>query len=128
MALKPALFYTLKRSWWAGGFEIMRVTTEKTSTLHGSLEPDNVPTHVKTRDTVGRFPSIGAAEEAMKRVQIVRAGYEGIVKRTGDLRSLAERMAREAVDRAAIGQEPVDPPTLAQLDAYLSGGHLAIPS
>lgn len=44
---KPALFYTLRRKWHVGGFEVVRVTTVKRHRQTGS------PTHYYGTDDTG---------------------------------------------------------------------------
>lgn len=105
---RPVLFYTLVRKWHVGGYEVMRVTTEKTRHLHGSLAPDWTPTHCLSRDTIGRFPTEEAARDRIKAADAVRQKFAPLIKRAREAEMKIEAAQREAIERAILAQsEPL---------------------
>lgn len=105
---KPTLFWTLKPHWRSGGFEIMRVTTEKPRRYYGTTV-DGENTHVKSADCKGRFPTQEAAEAVIhkvKRVKELHAENHAILTAA---RNRAERLEREAIDAVLAGNQPAPP-------------------
>lgn len=98
MASKSTLFWTLVRRWHVGGFEVMRVTTEKNRQFFGSINDE--ATHVRKDATVGRFETAEAAVAVVDRVVATRAHHEPFIqeaKKQYLAAQNAERLAIEAI-------------------------------
>jgi hypothetical protein len=104
---RPVLFYTLVRKWHIGGYEVMRVTTEKSAHLHGSMAPDWVPTHCLYRDTIGRFPTEAAARDRIKAADEVRQRFAPLIKRAREREIRVEQAQRDAINKVILA--PTEP-------------------
>jgi fibronectin type 3 domain-containing protein len=119
---KPALFWTLKPKWWAGGFEIMRVTTEKPRRYYGTTV-DGENTHVKAADCRGMFDTQEAAEATIERVKTIRAQHAEAVQLLGLARNRAEKAERDAIDAVTRGEKPAPAKTAAAVLASVMVDH-----
>lgn len=115
---KPALFWTIKPKWWAGGFEVMRVTTEKPRRFYGSTA-DGENTHVKAVDCRGRFETQEAAEARIETVKMVQAAFADTHVILTAARNRAEKAERWAIDAAIDGLEVDVPDLVVDPGAYL---------
>lgn len=105
---KPTLFWTLRPHWWSGGFEIMRVTTEKPRRYHGT-DADGEPTQAAVKDCKGRFETKEAAEAVIKAVSKVKQQHaDGIATLTA-ARTLAEKAERDEIDIVLAGGKATPP-------------------
>lgn len=128
---KPALFYTLKRGWYTGGFDVMRVTTERVNKwtgepkhFYGSSEGDGgMNTHCRADQCTGRFDTEEQARAVVDRVKRVREQHAANHAYLTHARNLAEKAEREAIAAVVAGMEPDVPPNPADLlrDAVRKG-------
>jgi hypothetical protein len=125
---KPTLFYTLKRNWYAGGFEIMRVTSERkrwtdNAPTHYYGSQDSGPTHCRADQCTGRFDTEQEARAVVDRVKRVREQHAANHAYLTHARNLAEKAEREAIAAVVAGLDPEVPPNPADLlrDAVRKG-------
>lgn len=95
---KPALFYTLVRRWHAGGFRVMRVTTEKRRQFYGSFVEEDMPTHCSPNQTVGRFETAAQAEAKVVGVGGIRAKYAPKLKKAREVEYALEVEQRNEIE------------------------------
>lgn len=112
--MKPTLFWTLKPKWWAGGFEVMRVTTEKPRRYYGSTA-DGENTHAKADTCKGRFATQEAAERVIDRVMRVREQHADNHAVLTAARNRAELDEREAIEAVLAGIDPTPPASPIQI-------------
>lgn len=114
---KPALFYTLRRKWHVGGFEVIRVTTVKRHRQTGSpthyygTDDTGGNTHCRADQCVGEFPTEDAARVMIDRVKRVREQHEYNITVLQAAARQAERDEREAIEAVIGGVEPMPPVT-----------------
>jgi hypothetical protein len=87
--MKKAIFYTLRRDW--GIYKLMVVTSEKHSQVYGRDEHDE-PTHARTADVCGRFPTREAALGLRMRLTDLTASWK---RRREPLEKQLSQMHRE---------------------------------
>jgi hypothetical protein len=116
---KPTLFWTIKPKWWAGGFEIMRVTTAKPRRYYGTTE-DGENTHARAADCRGRFETREAAEARLQVVAEVRKAFADTHPVLTAARNRAEKAERQAIDAAVEGLDVDVPGLIVDPDAYLA--------
>lgn len=108
---KPTLFYTLRRAWHVGGFEVIRVTTNRRKWTgapghyYGS-DLDGMPTHCRADQCVGEFPTEEAARAVIDRVKWVREQHAENLAVLGAALVQAQRDERAAIDAVVAGLEP----------------------
>lgn len=112
---KPALFYTLRRKWHVGGFDVVRVTTANRHRVTGFpthyYGTDDVGgnTHVRADQCVGEFTTEEAARAVIERVTRIRQAHAENIAILRAALVTAERDEREAVDAVVDGREPTPP-------------------
>ena len=113
--MKPALFYTLRRKWHVGGFEVIRVTTVKRHRQTGSpthyygTDGTGGNTHCKADQCVGEFPSEEAARVIIDRVKRVREQHQVNIAVLQHALNTAMRDERDAIDNVVNGVQPSPP-------------------
>jgi hypothetical protein len=102
--MKSALHYTLRRYW--GNYSLMVVTSEKNSQVYGRNEHDE-PTHARTGDVSGRFPTREAALGLRTQLIDHKASWnrrrEPIEKQLSQMHA-QERLESDDIIRAAGGK------------------------
>lgn len=120
---KPALFYTLRRKWHVGGFEVIRVTTVKRHRQTGSpthyygTDDTGGRTHCRADQCVGEFPAEDAARAVIDRVKRVREQHAENMAVLRAALIQAEQDERAAVNAVVCGLEPDVPATPVSLTA-----------
>lgn len=109
---KPTLFYTLRRAWHVGGFEVIRVTTARTHRVTGKpvryygTDDAGGNTHCRADQCVGEFPTEEAARAVIDRVKWVREQHAENLEVLGAALVQAQRDERAAIDAVVAGLEP----------------------
>lgn len=112
---KPALFYTLRRKWHVGGFEVVRVTTVKRHRQTGSpthyygTDDTGGNTHCRADQCVGEFPTEEDARIMIDRVRRVREQHAENIAILSAALVTAQRDEREAIDNVVNGVQPSPP-------------------
>lgn len=101
---KPTLYWTLRPHWYSGGYVIMRVTTEKPRRLWGTC-PDGEPLQAKPDQCVGRFASREEAQARIDAAERAAAAHADNIVLLTAARNRAERLQREAIQRAVNGED-----------------------
>jgi len=108
--MRAPLFYTLKRAWWAGGWDVMRVTSENKGKLYGSV--DNNGMHCRERDTRGRFATEDEARDRIAAVEKIVALTEPGIAEKQRAYIAAQEAQRKAIEDVVSG--PVKPKEIAE--------------
>lgn len=112
---KPALFYTLRRKWHVGGFEVIRVTTVKRHRQTGSpthyygTDDTGGNTHCRADQCVGEFSTEDAARVMIDRVKRVREQHQVNIGILQHALNTAMRDERDAIDNVVNGVQPSPP-------------------
>jgi hypothetical protein len=103
--LKDVQFYTLHHAWHFIGWEIVAVTTEKSSQYFGRYVRDNSATHVRASECKGRFPTAEAAEARIAAVKLVKEKHKKPIELAKKaLRQLEDEQERD-VQAALDGKD-----------------------